>query len=268
MKRTALFLGVLAAAGAISAVALSMPTGAAIRKSGLKGSTHFDVPGLQAPSVALQAFGFRFQNGDHEIQSIGVMPEKNAARVTFQDGDGNDPFDLELRYFNSPWPRGNVVRRSNCNKTCEIPIKAHNGTGKPHVVIGGFSLKRKGGDSNIRQIKIRVSADQSKFEVAFRDNGGFPFDVEIAYTTMPRSSFSAYGTKELRRAKKEVQLTFTLPHKHRPVLRGFDLEYENGDHHLKDFRIELDNGHARIKFNDNNYDDPYRATIDWGVMKS
>jgi hypothetical protein len=267
MKQTVAFLGVLVAAGAVSAVALSVPTGASVSKSGLRGTTHFAVPGLAAEDVALQALDFRFTSGDHKIQSIGLMPEKNAARVAFQDGDANDVFNLKARFFNSPWPSGKIVRRSNCRKSCEIAIKNNYHSGTPHFALAGFSLKRKGGESNIRQIKIRTSADQSKLEIAFRDNGGFLFDVEVAYTTMPRSSFAAYGTKQLRRTKKEAALTFNLPNNGRPILRGFDLEFENGDHHLKEFVVQGDNGRFSVRFNDQNYDDPYSATIDWGVMK-
>jgi hypothetical protein len=268
MNKTLAFLGALVAVGGASAAAHSAyPTGAAVSRSNLRGATHFAVPGLNAPHVALQAFDFRFTNGDHKIKSIGLMPEKNAVRTAFQDHDGNDNYNLKARFFNSPWPSGRIVRRSNCKKSCEIPIKNYNASGVSHFSLAGFRLTRKSGESNVRQIKLRMSADQSQLQVAFRDNGGFLFDVEVAYVTMPRSSFAKYGTKVIRRTKNEAQLRFSLPTSGRPILQGFDLEFENGDHHLKEFVVEGDNGGFTVRFNDNNYDDPYRGTIDWGVMK-
>lgn len=266
MKRTVAFLGVLVAAGAVSAVALSATKGLAITKKGLRGTTHFALPGLAAEDVALQTFDFRFTNGDHKIQSIGLMPHKNAVRAGFQDGDGNDAYNFEALFLNSPWPSGKIVKRSNCRKSCDVAIQK-NWIGDPHIVLAGFSLKRKEGESNIRQIKVRVSPDKTKFQVAFRDNGGFLFDVEIAYTTMPRSGFASYGTHNTRRTRKEPQLTFSLGHDGHPVIRGFDFEFENGDHHLKEFMLKAAYRRFELRFNDQNYDDPYSATIDWGVLK-
>ena len=267
MNKTLAFLGVIAALAAASTVAQSAATSVAVSKFGLSGTTHFAAPGLNAPHVAMQAFDLRFTNGDHKIQSIGVMPEKNALRTAFRDHDGNDGYDLRARFLNSPWPNGKIAKRSNCKNSCALALQNPYAGDGGQFVLSGFRLTRKTGDSNVRQIKIRPSADRKQLEVAFRDNGGFLFDVEVAYTFMPRASFAAYGTKVLRRAKKEEYVSVGQPSKGPPILQGFDVEFENGDHHLKELAVVSGNGYFIVRFNDNNYDDPYRATIDWGVMK-
>jgi hypothetical protein len=46
----------------------------------------------------LQSFDFRFLNGDHHLQRIGVDLTGDRILVRFRDQDGNDPFAAGPRH--------------------------------------------------------------------------------------------------------------------------------------------------------------------------
>jgi len=49
-------------------------------------------------------------------------------------------------------------------------------------------------------------------------------------------------------------------------IRGFDVEFTNGDHHLERFKIVPSGRGFRVYLNDNNLDDPVPARIDYGTI--
>lgn len=265
MKR---LLAVAAVLGSLCAF-VTMPRAASpivwINKSNLAGTTHVRVDQMTHTHVGLVSFSLKFNDGDHKVRGIGVMPEKESVASAFQDNDGNDRYALDAKFLKLPWPNGRVVKNANCKGTCSLPIRNPYHGGGGQFVLSGFHVKRKSGESNIRQLAVRLSPDRKSVQVTFRDNGTFPFAAEVAYTFVP--SLAAFGTKTVRRAKRQNNVSIALSKKGKPILQGFDLRFENGDHHLRELSIDAEPGRVTVRFNDNNYDDPYRATIDWGIMK-
>ena len=54
---------------------------------------------LRPAGVALlQSFDFRFLNGDHHLQRIGIDLTGGRVFVRFRDQDANDPFEWSVKF--------------------------------------------------------------------------------------------------------------------------------------------------------------------------
>lgn len=126
--------------------------------------------GPMSPTSALSRFKFGFENGDHKLRLIQVMPQsENRTLFSFSDQNGDDPFNADAAWWNvnnSPPKAADVVWGAGSG-VFEIRMSA-----RPGYVpaIRGFSFQRQDGtDANVRLLGIELLPDQAeqlKFDLA------------------------------------------------------------------------------------------------------
>lgn len=215
-------------------------------------------------SFMLNTFELGFTNGDHKVRKIALTTTSSGATAALTDHNADDPIRFRGRYYKSTIANKHTVS-ATCEGACTIPIAA-----RPHsaatLVLQGFKIERSSGDSNVRKLEIRPTADRKSYRVEYRDNGTFSYKVTLQYAWVPTGhgviEVSATGQRTASQKNAVIPLSTTAQSSY-SVLQGFSFEFLNGDHHLKDLAV-LQNAQRQysVRFNDNNYDDPVKATLD------
>lgn len=110
---------------------------------------------------ALSDFVFNFENGDHKINSIGLMTNADAIESVFADMDGNDPYSVKANYVvSNSFINGEVVGGFSRNSETNFNIPAPP-VGYTTVLRGFHILRANGVDANIKRVKIWVNNDTS-----------------------------------------------------------------------------------------------------------
>ena len=240
--------------------------------SNLVGETHVVKAGL-VKSTALQSFSFEFSNGDHKIRKIGLLPSVDRVDVAMTDNDGGDPFKFNAQYATIPWSASSTRVSKSCTGPCQLDIThkiASNDKMSDQVfVLRGFSFEREGTDTNVRRISSRPNVSQKKIDVIYKDNAATKYTVTIEYTLLGKDLLLPVATATGARKNNEetLKVSTTKAPGAQAILQGFDVEFDNGDHHLKQFAIKRTKGAYNVMFNDQNTDDPYRVTIDYAGVK-
>ena len=106
---------------------------------------------------ALSSFAFNFENGDHKLNSIGLLTNAESAEVIFSDMDGNDPYLAEASYvISNRFINGEMV--SGTQRSGEFNFTIDNPPANHTLVLRGFHiLKPNGIDGNLRQIKVWIN---------------------------------------------------------------------------------------------------------------
>ncbi|MEM6995411.1 MAG: hypothetical protein AAF721_33185 [Myxococcota bacterium] len=244
---------------------LVAPTASADTCQYIATTTHAQVHRRHCANPVLSQFLFSFTNGDHKIRDIRATRDAGNLTSWFADKSPKDPFRAEV-YYDSP-PR--YVARSasaRCKGSCSILT-----TGRPsgrgwELAIVGFSVHRTdGNDNNVKKLSIVPGVDDSRYHVEYRDNGSFTYDVRLQYAWVKGAH--ATGNRRLRGSRRANSGTSAIPlgslHQRYTGIRGFSVEFGNGDHHLKEigFIGSYRSGY-RALLQDNDSDDPASAMLD------
>ncbi len=167
--------------------------------------------------AVLSAFAFNFNNGDHKLNTIGVLQNNGKAEFTFNDQDRNDPFYADAKWFSSPSIKTGSVYAAGGGEF-DIPLSYNpnsatapnsqidslkSSTPKPPppgytAVLSGFKFERKPGtDANIRTIGVRIDPATNKVRVTLIDDQGTDFrGLEYAVAAGFAMSLAPMGQME------------------------------------------------------------------------
>ena len=217
-------------------------------------------------SWALTDFLMRFRPGDKRIRHLGVQLTHKRARFAFADSGGTARYDYRASGYRIYQADSKSVSKSNCRGECVLNI------GGPRAgyqfVLTGFDFSRNDGGAYVRRLYVRPNLPRGQIRVRFEDRGKPAYRVKIGYAWV--------RDREVRYANQEAHLRYR-PGKARPrhilgsgmpVLRGFDLQFENGDHALNYIGILYKRPYLHVRFQDKNTDDPWRASIYYALLKN
>jgi hypothetical protein len=155
-----------------------------VSRSGCRASCRLEIPDFDSHEnvLVITGFRFRFPEGENHLRAIALWPSipdigvpATSYLATFQDDDGEEPFDVELSYalFPRTWSNRGVIAgsgflRPNPGPTFSTPLNAVWRGRIP--LLGGFHLRYDGGDENLLQ--MAVHATDERVTLTLRDNDG------------------------------------------------------------------------------------------------
>jgi hypothetical protein len=230
------------------------------------GETHVLQDGLDGK--ALNAFSLNFERSDHEVNAFGFLPTRDRVHIAFADQNGDDKYDFKATFMSSPSiisPRQASGDCDGSQKPCYLPIEVPGSEIDNVFVLQGFKFKRKGtNDANVRRIMVRANLPEKRVEVLFVDNGQTPYHAEVQFFTSSPTRYAKVGSVTGATKNNSVKLA-TNKNADMTVLSGFDVQFDNGDHHLKMLSIAPIGVELEVIFRDWNGDDPFHATVDYAV---
>jgi hypothetical protein len=229
-----MFVCVLAGVTALSISAWARNKAHLTRGSGLTGSGSVDDSRVSAHS-ALKTFSLGFDLRDNKIKGIGVRNRHRGANFLLRDRDARESYRASARWQKVPAKRRRA-RRLSCRKSCKLKLRGRK-PGEVFALSGFWFSRSNAGDSNIRRIKVQVDSAQKNVEVTFTDNGGFYFNAEVDYVWLPKAAVTRTTTWSARSNNGRFKLGPGKDYAN-AVLRGFDVQFLNGDHHLSTFKID------------------------------
>jgi hypothetical protein len=248
------------------------------------GSFSADLPGepqglLDTPRIGmhfLTDFSFKFDQGDRRLRKLalgfdfGVVLGQFMPYVDVNHPSRNNPYRWRVRTdFHDTLPidtdvRGSCRKFDDCQGECAVTIGAR--PAGHHFVLTGFQFLRDG-EANVRRISVLPNPAQKTVRVRFADNGSPRFEGEICYAYVADRWFQG----SMQTARFEYQPGEPVPRKligrHRLALAGFDFEFENGDHHVRELAITYERPYLSARFCDQNTDDPWRAIVHYELLK-
>ena len=93
-------------------------------------------------------------------------------------------------------------------------------------------------------------------------NDDDPFDVDLSYLYIPRSSFSEIGERSgSARAGDRATIPTGMT-----VIRGFHFDFDSGDRHLKEIGVLTGQGRLEVYYGDKTPDDLFTWNVAYGVL--
>jgi hypothetical protein len=220
--------------------------------------------GLARPGMC--GFGFDYKKSDHHVKMIGtghILQATDGGTILFSDnacinfGDHNADDDYSWELFNRELPEGTIF--------CEY-VPCNGGTGistPPHCVpvLTGFSFRFANGDHHLARMNIAFSKEGEdwRIKVGFHDqNGDDPFDGCVVVGFVPEQYVRAVRTESGSSWGGSASLPLTL---NKPVLQGFELMFQNGDHHIDQIAVNVFPTGIDVRYNDKNDDDGFDWTV-------
>lgn len=237
----------------------------------LAGETHLLKTGFKGK--ALNAFRMQFDTSDHEINALGFLPAQDRIFVALSDQGADDKYSFEGLFVSNPGAGTSRKATGECDgshNVCKLKLDVASSELGNVFVLQGFKFKRKGSnDANVRRIMVRGNLAAKRVEVLFVDNGKTPYSAQVQFLTAPPSRYEYVGTANGSHKSGAGGLAIkTNRSSIGTVISGFDVEFENGDHHLREFSIIPGNQAIGVQFRDQNADDPFRAAIDYASLKT
>jgi hypothetical protein len=206
---------------------------------------------------------------DQHLQELLLLPNEPAPDRVFLGYHDEDPTGLaDFFYFHFSYqlisdPRISLfdtgVNFGRISSTQPIPPLEEG-----HVfVLMGFDLGYRGEDHHVKQIGILE--DNNNITVFFSDDNDNVFQWRVKYASVPADLFSVVD--ENTAAQQQGFAERPIPGGP-TVIRGFLLNFEDGDHHIRDVGILTLDGRIRIAFSDENGDDFFRLKVRWGILVS
>lgn len=215
----------------------------------------------------MKSFYFRYTSSDHHIRAIQAMPDSPALgeiSVNYQDKNTDDEYFFNVQhqpYFGTIFARS--YGRDVCVGSCTREISAPANRLDHVFVIRGFYLYFHGTDHHLDQISVKERDGQ--VTVAYNDKNDddtFLWDLDYAY--VPRAAFSTIST----RAGSAQGATRASIEAGTALIRGFDLNFASGDHHIKEVGIWMaGDGNLDVYYGDKNGDDSFNWTVEYAVLR-
>lgn len=239
-KLLALASAVAIVAGAATAYAVNNHF-FSVRKQRLKGEEHAKVELMKHRAIGLRGFSLGYSDkGDRKVGALGFWPRGDRFYSVLKDKDANDAYDVSADFAKLPLTgagRRRVAKKRNCTKQCRLRMTKDRYDKDMVFILSGFKLTRVGKrETNIKQVKIRPNYAGLYIDVAFNNGGNVKFDAEVTYFLMPRAAFTKVGTvngAKTKRSTGPISLNLKQQGQGPLLLRGFDIRYSRGNHHLK-----------------------------------
>ena len=212
---------------------------------------------------ALVGFRLAYTNGDHHAFALAVGATGTGAPgsdptfiLRLEDGDTglNNPRDpvemsasfIDLRDLGPSDVEVGVTSGFDLNGVAQLPLDPPVDPGG-FFVLSGFEFRTDGSNHHLRVLRITPRPDLGYVEVEYRDDS--PDDdlyfASVVYAVL-RPRPASEGSEGLELAGPfEARFPFLgggradrMPGT--AVLHGFSLEYREGDRHLNDIAVELD----------------------------
>lgn len=233
-----------------------------------KGGLQRDVPANSGG--LLQSFYFDFTDEDHHFGKMSLLQVNNMdppkVGIEYSDSNGDDRYAYDITLAPFPGELPPFTKRSEiCKGSCTIDLEKPQTMANLVFVLRGFDIRYIGGDHHIDQIKIVEQDGQAT--VALNDqNDDDRFLVILQYAYIPRLRFSVVDERSGSADQGGTQGT-DIPGG-TAVLRGFDLDFRNSDHHIKELGIVLGcDGRLKTYYSDKNQDDPYKWTVQFAILQ-
>jgi len=230
----------------------------------------------ESVSVGMAGFELGFGEGnDHQISEIGVEVRSEVPpgeiRFAFNEDDNDDyflPF-YAFQLLDSISARS-LEASADCLGACEVSIARPD----PNeiFVLRGFNFRRYRGRSNLRKFSITPDPVRGTVHVEFADNGALDYQVSLQYAYVDGGSvegeFHSDGSRRSDTDAREILLS-RMPGS--TLLQGFSFEFLNSDHRIGEISISPDSADSlysyRVRFNDQNTDDPYQVSVDYLILR-
>lgn len=139
------------------------------RSSGVSNESLIAATDVQISTApVLSHFRLWYNNGDHKVNTIGILHEQGAMKAKYKDQNGDDPFRVEANWVNVPGATGGTIFAAGAGTfNIQLPPKPANTT----LLISGFSFERLAGtDHNIRTMSIKIDQENAIAQVSFIDD--------------------------------------------------------------------------------------------------
>lgn len=237
------------------------------------------VPEMQQPGLAGFFLNFLGSNTDWEISHIKVLTSTDKIEL---DYSGALPKfrRYSFRVDRQELPLGTIFR-SVTGSVDVIEGVTHRlsmpGELPGVPVLRGFQIFH-GSQHDLERIEVRLfrdQFDQQELEIIFHDkspsNDDFSYRVDFA--VVPAELVSARGSLQPSPVTGTQRAYITrydakILDAEQPVLQGFDLKFENGDHEMDQIGIRLQPGLAEVWYNDKNKDDPFSWSVQFVDLRS
>ncbi len=252
-------------------------------------------------TFVLSGFHFRFDNGDHKIKTIGVMPGRNYVQFTYADGNGDDPFtarvqfikptgaDLQVIALNSKDQFGAPAYNCNTTVSCSWIIGTDRGVPNRFVpILSGFYFEQQAADANIGGISAgwyeRMQDAEGGFQALMTDDGGWDLmqGDRQSRNTLFRGAVTLVPSDKIERCAN-ISRRWWGDNTNRPSARGYDsvrlapnkrfvLQRVSfgfaDDNFLEQIGVQyFSDGELLVHFKDNNRDDYYWWNIGYCYLK-
>lgn len=227
-------------------------------------------PQLGRPDLAprlLQSFRVNFAGTDHHFRLLTIMshrPDKDQATISYADKNSDDQYSYSVSFLPYSFTTyGNFARKGLCKGSCTFQIPTPSSLSGQVFVLAGFEIQYLGGDHHIDQLQI-VERNGSVTAALNDQNDDDAFSVEIVYGYVPRSLFSTVSA--MNGAVHGV--VHNQIGSGTAVIRGFNFDFRNNDHHIKDLGVEMPgNGDLAVHYADQNGDDQYNYRVEYAILR-
>lgn len=214
-------------------------------------------------TLALSTFKFHFRNSDHKISGIGLLPFDGMYHTLFRDINGDDDYEMRGEFWRI---EGAKVAQTFLKKGYSPnPVNLRNESGFVDVLSGFEFEKTLGDDCKILEV---FAGSGTSGEI----NGGFsgsctPDTRIVTFSKIPQAAVlrevSITGNGPLK-----ANAIGDLPNGQKYAIKSFKIRFENGDHFLRNFGINLNANDGKIvTFEDNDGNDPISFTIDYVILR-
>jgi hypothetical protein len=241
---------------------------------------------------ALVGFHLAYTNGDHHASALAVGSTGAGAPGTdptfilrLDDGDTglNNPRDpvemsasfIDLGDLGASYIQVGATSGSDLSGVAQLPLDPPVEPGD-FFVLSGFAFQTDGSNHHLRVLRITPRTDLGYVEVEYRDDSP---DDDLYF-----ASVTYAVVRPLPASEGAAELTLAGPFEERfpflgggrasrmagtAVLHGFSLEYREGDRHLNDVAVELEQPasiFARLADGDTGADDFVDARVSYVLV--
>lgn len=257
----------LAFVACLAAPALAIAAGSSIRTVQAEGVAVAQASLSGQDKPMLNTFRLRYTDGDHRVAGVGVTTKPDEVKGLLYDSVDNDRIALNARLIETSSALSVHTATQTCTGACTVPIEKRTGSGV-RLYLAGFVFRRTDlTDANVKKIHLMPNKDETAYQVDFRDDSTFEYEVTIQYGWFAAGSGGdgsqlLIGHRLWGKTNSVIKMTKSSSSS-ASVLRGFSFQFLNGDHFLKDIAVEQDSKRQyKVRFNDKNYDDPVMAQLD------
>ncbi len=209
---------------------------------------------LSGQVPGLVSFDLQFLNGDHHVASVHagsvlshVAPDPDAFRLELHDGDnagGTDPVRLSARYVD---PQALSARRvlvgQDLQGTARLPLDPPVGPDQ-EFVLSGFGFITDGSNHHLRVLRVEPFPAMGYVEVEYRDDSPNDdlYTAVACYAVVPVGATDAtpapaFAGPYVSNFSFSDMRSMDRNYGH-AVLRGFSLQFAEGDRHVERVSIE------------------------------
>jgi len=227
------------------------------------GTGYIAVPYIPQPGLA--GFKLNFAGTvDHEINDVEVRQNSNVVDLDYSGYGSSGNHTYYWQVDRQELPPGTTFHTISGRGDFWVKKVMENINGYIPV-IRGFDFHFTNGEHHLNIILLNVyknpEDDRLNIDVWFCDkNLDDPFDYTVEYALIPDDRIRSSGHASGDGVKKSDSKTNPAVN---PVLQGFYLDFESGDHEIDELGAMVTPGTTTVWYNDINDDDKFRWDVWW-----